>query len=1074
MSHSRAKRRRPRVRFLTRSLAIFLVLATMGGGTAYRYFTDPVTVRRIVLDGLRKQFPGAEVSLDSARLWPGWGIQISNLTLSRKDDSTLMPVLQVPTGRIEHDSAALAEGHLRIKRIKLDRPRLTAACDGDGRWNLEGLLAPPRPDLLVPIIVVERATLILRLTPSTGGESTWEINNIRASIMEETHGVPARFEGRGESRRLGRLQIEGALQRQTGVVDASFDCIAIPVRNDLLLEFARFLPLPLDHIRHVSGTGNIHLTAHRPADPSVKWQTEWRLGINGGALGLRELPLDLTDIELTALVQDGRLTVPEAHARAADAAIRGKLEAMLPAADPAQAVTSAAVAIDHLLVTPEFFARLPESAKRLQQRFAPVGHMSLVYQFARRSSGQWDARFETRPEDIAARYHKFPYPLRKMTGVVISELSSDQSDRHSVDVSAEVNGGSRFTLRGSIKGDEPHPEADLWITGADGRTAASDIPVDDDLIAALPPRFQPIARSFHYQGRCDVFGRIHHAAGSPRIHDQYHVQCKNASVCYDLFPVPLEQVNAELEFHLGQGMPGDPNRGDYWVVRSANAIHKSAQIGITARSLESEYGQQIIVESTGIKMPIDNALAKALEVYKLGPTWEMMAPSGTFDYSARLVLTDRREGGKDPAVTLAVQGATIKPGFFPFELSDVAAHLHAEPGRVVFGECSGRHGPSRLRLTSGEIRTNHGFWADMRDIRATPLSPDLDLIRALPPTLQKAGLSLQPHGDMDVHVKRLVLHDPPAVPGPPGPPILHWDGVVAVKQFGWTTGVEWKDMSGTWACRGSVKGNRLDWLIGHAALDTATIIQQPLRQLHAQLQVDTDSPDVLQVRGLRGQLFGGDVAGEARINFGGGLDYALDIKALGVQLEDFGPHNHIGAGKLEGRASGQLYLTGRGTGLDEVTGRGEIDLPTGQLYDMPLVLELFKAITLRAPDGIAFDEAHAQFKIDGRRLTVQRLDLLGNAVSLGGRGALNLDGSDVDLDFYAVWGRIAQVLPVGWRDVPPWLSRQLLKIKMRGSLGEPTFAPEPVPFIVEPVQLLMNRVMSRQSSVRKQKAEPGA
>jgi len=129
---------------------------------------------------------------------------------------------------------------------------------------------------------------------------------------------------------------------------------------------------------------------------------------------------------------------------------------------------------------------------------------------------------------------------------------------------------------------------------------------------------------------------------------------------------------------------------------------------------------------------------------------------------------------------------------------------------------------------------------------------------------------------------------------------------------------------------------------------------------------------------------------------------------------------------------------------------------------LPIALELLKAVSLRAPDGIAFEEAHAAVKIEGRRLKVEKLDLLGNAISLGGRGALNLDGSGVDLDFYAVWARIAQVLPVGWRDVPSSVSSQFLKIKMRGSLVDPTFTPEPVPFLVEPVQRLLEKTAKPQ------------
>jgi hypothetical protein len=74
---------------------------------------------------------------------------------------------------------------------------------------------------------------------------------------------------------------------------------------------------------------------------------------------------------------------------------------------------------------------------------------------------------------------------------------------------------------------------------------------------------------------------------------------------------------------------------------------------------------------------------------------------------------------------------------------------------------------------------------------------------------------------------------------------------------------------------------------------------------------------------------------------------------------------------------------------------------------------------------------------------------------------MDLNGEHVDLDFYAVWARIAQVLPVGLREVPPWMSQQLLKIKMHGSLAKPTFAAEPVPFVVEPVKHLLERVQKR-------------
>jgi hypothetical protein len=1054
---ARAGRHRSPIAHLCRFLAGLLVAAAIAGFATLKYCADPVTVRRLVLEQLRKQFPGAEVTVDSARLWPGWGIQLTNLTLARKDDPSLTPVLQVPVGRIEHDADALTQGRLRIRRLKFDRPRLNAIRDVAGRWNVDGLIAPPKPGVPLPIIVVERGSVVVRIVAPTGAESVWKFDALRGSMLEES-GL-ARFEARAAADQLGRVGLEGVWRRDRGHVDAALDWREAPLSPRLLHELSQFVALPVEQIRTIAGTARLQLDARRRPEETPAWVPDVRLSVAGGRLGVRDLPIDFDDICLTARYGGGRLTVSELTARAAGAPVRATLTARVPAASPLDAVESVAVAVDGFLVTPELFARLPESARRFQQRFNPVGRMSIEYRFARRPGGGWNARLESRPEDIAARYHKFPYPIRRVRGKVVNDYASDQPDHHAIDLTAELNEGAKVCIRGTVAGAEPYPAVDVWLTG-EGDQPARGIPVDDDLIRALPPRFQPLARSFHFRGHADLVARIHHAEGCPLGHDQYHIQCHGASVCYDAFPVPLENVAANLEIHLGPGLPGDPNRGDHWVLRNATASHGQGAIRLSAWNTAISHGQQITVDMTGAGMPLGESLRAALARYRLGPTWDLLAPSGQIDFNARLTVTDKPDGGKEPVVALGVRGARIKPAFFPYALSDLTAKVHATVGRAVLGECTARHGDAVFKFSGGEIRTDHGLWVDVRDIAAGSLRADDELVAALPPVLQRACGALQPTGAFDVDVRRLVLHDPPAVPGPPGPPVLYWDGTLGLRSAGWNAGVPWDEVVGTIACRGAAKGNRLDWLQGHMALDRATLLRQPTQRLHAQLQVEPQTPDVLQIRGVQGRLFGGAVAGEGRIAFGGGIDYAFDLKALGIQLEEFARQNGIG-GKLEGRATAQLYLTGRGSAVDEMSGRADIDVPSGKLYDLPLALELLKAVSLRAPDGVAFDEAHAQLKIEGRRLRVNRLDMLGSAVSLGGRGELNLDGTGVNLDFYAVWARIAQVLPASWRDMPAGVSSQILKIKMRGSLVDPQFAPEPVPFIVEPVQRLLDRMSRR-------------
>jgi len=86
--------------------------------------------------------------------------------------------------------------------------------------------------------------------------------------------------------------------------------------------------------------------------------------------------------------------------------------------------------------------------------------------------------------------------------------------------------------------------------------------------------------------------------------------------------------------------------------------------------------------------------------------------------------------------------------------------------------------------------------------------------------------------------------------------------------------------------------------------------------------------------------------------------------------------------------------------------------------------------------------------------------LLGSPVSLGGKGKMKIDGSDLDLEFYAVWARVMQALPPIINEIPKEVSKQFLKIKMHGDLGvKVETIREPVPILVEPLKELL-QVMS--------------
>src|SRR2546422_7905658 len=104
------------------------------------------------------------------------------------------------------------------------------------------------------------------------------------------------------------------------------------------------------------------------------------------------------------------------------------------------------------------------------------------------------------------------------------------------------------------------------------------------------------------------------------------------------------------------------------------------------------------------------------------------------------------------------------------------------------------------------------------------------------------------------------------------------------------------------------------------------------------------------------------------------------------------------------------------------------------MYNLPLLLDLLKVLNLRPPgDKTAFEEARLQFTIHGQRVEFNRVNLYGYPVSLSGQGSMNIDGTDMNLDFFPLW-RIMQYPAPPLDKIPPLISQQVLKIKMRGSL----------------------------------------
>src|SRR5262249_46483375 len=150
-----------------------------------------------------------------------------------------------------------------------------------------------------------------------------------------------------------------------------------------------------------------------------------------------------------------------------------------------------------------------------------------------------------------------------------------------------------------------------------------------------------------------------------------------------------------------------------------------------------------------------------------------------------------------------------------------------------------------------------------------------------------------------------------------------------------------------------------------------------------------------------------------------------------IDLQQFAKEGLERSGQVQGKADVELTLSGRGNDLRTMQGEGWIKIPNGaHLYDLPLVVDLLTFLSGKLPRGSAFQEADGQFTIDGEKLKVTKLELLGDALSLRGEGEMQVDGANMNLEMYGLlWGRQLPLLPPLLDQIPPAVSKRLMKIR---------------------------------------------
>lgn len=762
-----------------------------------RTWVSPERVRHQVEDHLRAELPGWQVQVGSAHLRLLGGIAVRELTLRQPAASAATPpVLHAPYVLLHHDKEQLNRGRLVIRKIELEGAEWTWERQADGSWNLGSWWGGGATDKSWPTVLMRQATVHLR-DPS-GAWPALSLRQAQVTILNDplplvSVQVQAQVDG------IGPVILRARFNRLEGSLAAGVELPACPLQAALARWGNRAWPWR-EAWRGLEAQATISADLTYLPQKSPPWRYDLRLEVRDGRFQHPDLPWPVENLSASIQVSRQKILVERASGEMAGATVHLSLESRNwetetpPSSAPTPSSASASrpgwlqrlekylqrleLSVQSVALEDALFQHLPHRVQELRRRFAPRGRLDLTYKFQRLPQGS-QQEIELRPRQMQITYDKFPYPLQDLRGTIRQTLRPEQPPQTVLDLVASAS-GHPITLKGTVTGDGPDPGIQLRLSG-------TNIPLDETLIAAFPPKYAALIRRFHAQGYGDFVAEITQYAGVNRLSSEFRVEIREGRCRYEAFPYPLEKVRGRLVVRVVDTDPkrpvrpgepvGPPPDEDELILDGFTAVHAGAPIWLHGqnRPLPASRDRLLTLRLGGTHCPLDEDLRQAFAALRLGELWEVFAPRGHFNFTADVQILERAASWpspKDPPpfqpatdlkLTLHLAGPTLTPRFFPYELNEVSGWLEYKNGRVELAHWQARHGPTRCRLQAGEVRffPDGSLWANLGQLEAQDLQVEADLLRALPRRLAQTLQSLKLRGEIQLRVQHLVVRTAP-------------------------------------------------------------------------------------------------------------------------------------------------------------------------------------------------------------------------------------------------------------------------------------------------------------------------
>lgn len=667
----------------------------------------------------------------------------------------------------------------------------------------------------------------------------------------------------------------------------------------------------------------------------------------------------------------------------------------------------------------------------------------------------WTVDTDIRLDGADAMPVSFPYLLSGLRGNVI--IHDDSVDVVNMTMK---RGESELVIDGRITWDtlqseetpdrfDPQlPDRAPRLVKPDLTIRARNVPIDEDLLAALPPGQRRWISSIGLGGVFDVDGKLvpPSVAGEDTGYDLNLTLRDGVLWPVDGRPVLRDVAGSfkvtpqRLEIHEARGMRQECE------VRARGSVDTAGDSHHVELSVEAD------------DLPLNSDL-RAILPGTVRDIWDMIRPQGRLDLRLHYSGTVEAAASDDPAggeaanpgqhskqaqavegeapaglaITLVPRGLSVTPTFAPYRLDDVTGVVRITGDRVELREIEGRHAGAKVTL-SGTGGTGPASTWSIR-LAGRDVAVDEELLAALPSGVAETLRSLQVKGTTDFEFTRLQL-----LPG--DLPETRSDGFNGTIDFainlitrGWTldVGVPMTEANGRMQFEGSGQGGKMRNLTGSAEFPSVRVAGLPVKSLRARFSKPQDL-DLFQVQRLQAEFAGGELAGQ--------LDVAIPEKlpsryVLGLVLRNADVATLTGESPqtIHGQLTASLALEGTYNDPSSRRGRGDVSVQGEELYRIPLILSLVAITNLSLPITSPFSEAAARYTIDGGRVSFEKIELRAKEMLMQGSGHLDFANKTVRLTFVTESPAWLKLPIVG--DLIQGARNELLQIQVRGTIQEP-------------------------------------